>query len=904
MAAARRERSRRPRRTRLPVTALAHLPRAARLRTGPAVVSTWRVQAPNRLAYEVKGGWSGVVIGAATLGPRPWRDHWTASAQTPLHQPVPFWVSVTDAHILGNLTFAGRAGRPGLVLRPWLARLVHARDRPQDGRTLDSHMVTNAHFMHDTYGSFNTTPPIVPPQLTTLSRWPKRHSPRSADELEQAQRVAERLSREHRAVVLGKHEEIALVLAALISGGHVLLEDVPGTAKTILARAIAQSIEGASFARIQCTPDLQPTDVTGLSIYNQKTREFEFRPGPIFANDRARRRDQPRDAAHAVGAARGDGRAPGDGRRRDARAARAVPRHRDREPDRARGDVPAARGAARPVRAALGARLSVARTRRSRSSSRSATAIRSRRSSRRSTRTSSRRCARAVEDVYVDELIVRWIVDLVRATRDGRGRRDRRVGARQPDARAHRARVGAAARPRPRRCPATSSSCSCPCSATGCCSRRRTLAETRALGRDEALARIKERCLELAPPPAPTGTADASGRRASGEHVPARSAARRSPGLPFGDLRVAPPRPRQRRDRLAARTEPGDPVSTIDWRATRALSAATGRDEFIVRERARRRRAARRARARPPAGDGALPAAAAVAVEADGAARGRRPRRRERRRRARRRRLARLRGRRAAHWLPPGRARPAASSSRTRSATTPRSTRPRTTLDARVRRSSARLARDLPGRQLRLRPLRLPRAAAPRRWLDAAAHGWDVVPVVIQDPVWEQSFPDVAGAALPVADPATAALELVRLSRARGARAARANVAPPAAAREELARSASSRSCSGRATRTRSTARSSSGPRSGGGAAARREQDRSRARRGLRAARRCLRSRLLPLRTGECCAVASGRSRVKARLRPGDGRVRRRGSRRASSSRSTAPPSRPRTLQVATASRR
>ena len=85
-------------------------------------------------------------------------------------------------------------------------------------------------------------------------------------------------------VVVGKREEIALVLAALISGGHVLLEDVPGTAKTVLARAIAQSVGDASFARIQCTPDLQPSDITGLSIFDQRTREFEFRPGPVFAN--------------------------------------------------------------------------------------------------------------------------------------------------------------------------------------------------------------------------------------------------------------------------------------------------------------------------------------------------------------------------------------------------------------------------------------------------------------------------------------------------------------------------------------------------------------------------------------------------------------------------------------------
>jgi MoxR-like ATPase len=84
--------------------------------------------------------------------------------------------------------------------------------------------------------------------------------------------------------VLGKAEEIKLVLTAMTCGGHVLLEDVPGTAKTVLARSIARTISGATTSRIQCTPDLQPADVTGLSVYDQKTRTFEFRPGPIFAN--------------------------------------------------------------------------------------------------------------------------------------------------------------------------------------------------------------------------------------------------------------------------------------------------------------------------------------------------------------------------------------------------------------------------------------------------------------------------------------------------------------------------------------------------------------------------------------------------------------------------------------------
>src|ERR671914_1254036 len=99
-----------------------------------------------------------------------------------------------------------------------------------------------------------------------------------------APEIASRFLANIETVVRGKTEEIRLVLSALVCGGHVLLEDVPGTAKTVLARAIAGSVEDASFARVQCTPDLQPTDVTGLSVFNQKERDFEFRPGPVFAN--------------------------------------------------------------------------------------------------------------------------------------------------------------------------------------------------------------------------------------------------------------------------------------------------------------------------------------------------------------------------------------------------------------------------------------------------------------------------------------------------------------------------------------------------------------------------------------------------------------------------------------------
>jgi MoxR-like ATPase len=107
---------------------------------------------------------------------------------------------------------------------------------------------------------------------------------REAPSLERAVGIADRFLANIETVVLGKRAEIKLVLAALACHGHVLFEDVPGTAKTVLARAIARSIQGATPARIQCTPDLQPTDVTGLSVYDQRTRDFQFRPGPIFAN--------------------------------------------------------------------------------------------------------------------------------------------------------------------------------------------------------------------------------------------------------------------------------------------------------------------------------------------------------------------------------------------------------------------------------------------------------------------------------------------------------------------------------------------------------------------------------------------------------------------------------------------
>ncbi len=96
------------------------------------------------------------------------------------------------------------------------------------------------------------------------------------------QTVAERIINNVSNVIIGKRNEIRLTTLGLLCEGHILIEDVPGVGKTMLARSLARSV-GCTFSRIQFTPDMLPTDVTGVSVYNQKTLEFEFRPGPIMA---------------------------------------------------------------------------------------------------------------------------------------------------------------------------------------------------------------------------------------------------------------------------------------------------------------------------------------------------------------------------------------------------------------------------------------------------------------------------------------------------------------------------------------------------------------------------------------------------------------------------------------------
>jgi MoxR-like ATPase len=101
-------------------------------------------------------------------------------------------------------------------------------------------------------------------------------------EMENIKRVAQQIQQEVSKRIIGQQETLEMLLVGLLSSGHMLLEDVPGVGKTVLAKALAASI-GCEYSRIQCTPDLLPSDVVGTTIFNQKTSDFEFREGPLFA---------------------------------------------------------------------------------------------------------------------------------------------------------------------------------------------------------------------------------------------------------------------------------------------------------------------------------------------------------------------------------------------------------------------------------------------------------------------------------------------------------------------------------------------------------------------------------------------------------------------------------------------
>jgi MoxR-like ATPase len=292
------------------------------------------------------------------------------------------------------------------------------------------------------------------------------------------------------------------VLAGLAADGHVLLEDVPGTAKTILARSIAQTIEGATFARIQCTPDLQPTDVTGLSIYDQKSREFEFRPGPIFANivlvdeiNRAMPKTQ-----SALLEAMAERQVTLDG------VTRALPRPflviATENPIEQEGTfpLPEAQLDRFTLRSSLGypdeateIEIVVAQRHGHHPLGELGAQV---------SADELRELQDAVGEVYVDDLILRWTVELVRATREVDGVL---VGGsvRGSLALERTARAWALLHGRDHVLPEDVDALFVPVLGHRLLLAPSFLAETRGLRRDEALGQIKERCLALAPAPAP-----------------------------------------------------------------------------------------------------------------------------------------------------------------------------------------------------------------------------------------------------------------------------------------------------------------------------------------------------------------------------------------------------------------
>ncbi|MDY3603513.1 MAG: MoxR family ATPase [Enterococcus faecium] len=101
------------------------------------------------------------------------------------------------------------------------------------------------------------------------------------EKIEEYKQKIDQLIQELEKAVIGKRSTIQLMIVALLAGGHVLFEDIPGVGKTLLVKALAKAVQG-TFSRVQCTPDLLPSDILGFSVYNSQSKEFEFRPGPIF----------------------------------------------------------------------------------------------------------------------------------------------------------------------------------------------------------------------------------------------------------------------------------------------------------------------------------------------------------------------------------------------------------------------------------------------------------------------------------------------------------------------------------------------------------------------------------------------------------------------------------------------
>ena len=542
------------------------------------------------------------------------------------------------------------------------------------------------------------------------------------------------------------------VLAAFACGGHVLLEDVPGTAKTVLARSLAGSIEGATVSRIQCTPDLQPTDVTGLSVWNPSSRAFEFQPRPDL---RERRSSSTRSTGRCPRRSPRSSRGwPSDQVTVDGithRAARPVSRHRDREHDRARRNLPAC-----PRRSSTGswsAPRSATRpsTRSSRSWTRSCTGIRSSASGPSLRPRSSRTVSTPSRTSTSTRCLKRWALELVRATRE---MPSVEVGAsvRGSLALERMARAWALASGRSYVVAGGRRAAACVRSS----GHRLVLSRDALLSADRGEREIVGRRPGAVPrADAAAGAGMGDGDKAAASVSGARAATfRLVPLRRFVGARVGEHRsPRRGAGDEVAGTRPyrpGDRRTWIDWRASARLSAARGTDEFVVREffadtapravlavdrRPRMglhdsrfpvaRQGCRDRRGRPP--DRAAPSRPSAVTSPSSP---------------------------TAPEAPVGRAPRAAQGPRA-----PRARRRR----AGVRRESP-IPRPLPPPPRRARSLASrpepsssssptsSRRSSPHMWRRLRALRWDVTPVVVQDPTWEQSFPDVGGVLLPLGD--------------------------------------------------------------------------------------------------------------------------------------------------------
>ena len=544
----------------------------------------------------------------------------------------------------------------------------------------------------------------------------------------------------------------------------MLLEDVPGTAKTVLARAIARSVDGASASRIQCTPDLQPTDVTGLSVYNQKEREFEFQPGPVFTNillvdeiNRAMPKTQ-----SALLEAMAERQITVDGESQA--ASLAVPDPRDREPTRPRGRVPAPRGAARPLLPQGLARLPAARRGardRAGAASRAPARLADSGGHPRPTSASCTRGRGRLHRPHAPALGDRSRACHARAS----GRAHRRVGPRLARARARCTRDGAAPRQGPRQ-PVDIEHLVEP-GALAPPAARPLLRRSTATTSDETS--LLERCLEQAPRPALTRVDPDDDARPTRRHgVPADPVAREAAARGRGS-HESPPRKRRRDRELATVSARRRDQARRLGRLGAAFDGA--RHRRVRRPRPLRRgRRPRRDRRRPEPVDGAVPRVAAVAAQAGRSSGGGRD---DRRQRSRGKRPARATPRRAdGPLVDRPRRDPVVRRAIERACVRVQRTGRPTASTGRSSCSCGSTACGPAGTFVFVISDFLPPPSAESMRV-AVATGWDLVPVVVQDPVWERSFPDVSGVTLPLADPKDSTVALVRLSRDRGAGAVR-----------------------------------------------------------------------------------------------------------------------------------